>query len=186
MIQLPSPPPRTALLSFGIAISLMSGLLLGMAAWLLGLRLWLGGGLASALLAVAVSSLYVDLVRAPYRWWNKLARRFADAATVYLAGVCYFIIFAAAGRARSNLCLERPRRGQSLWACRESLDPAAYAQQDNSAGKLSARNWMADYCCWSYRSGNLWAICLLPFLVLLGTLSSDREGQLPPDIYTLY
>lgn len=186
MLILPSPLARAWLLSFWLVISVMSGLVLGMLAGLLIAPLWsVVGVLVAALLAVP-GLLWPQVVSLPYRLWNRLARDFVRCARMILTAICFCIIIVV-GRLGSSMLVSRPSAGQSLWVPRGTLSSTAYASQHAGATARPPRqSWIAQFLAWTVRSGNLWACCLLPFLLLLAVLEPEYEPHILADIYTLF
>jgi len=149
---------------------------------------WIALGGVLTLVLAFPGLLRPQIVSIPYLAWNKLAREFARCSRILVMGICYYVIFAAVGRAGSKLMLSRPLSSRSLWIPLEALSPAAYVNQysvikDNSPGE----GWISTYLLWAVRSGNLWACCLLPFLLLLSALESDQNtSEFPTSTYTLF
>jgi hypothetical protein len=186
MLILPSQLWRAWLLSFWLVISVMSGLVFGILAGLCIAPLWsVVGVLATCILAVP-GLVWPQVVMLPYRLWNRLARDFVRCARMILTAICFCIIIVV-GRLGSSMLVSRPSAGQSLWIPRGTLLPMAYASQHASATVQPPRqSWIAQFLTWTVRSGNLWACCLLPFLLLLTVLEPEYEPHMLTDIYTLF
>jgi hypothetical protein len=187
-IDLPSPPRRTRLMSFWLVSSAVSGVLVGILSALLVAPEWIGTGVILALLMAVPGFLWPQFVSRPYQVWNRLARYFARRACLVLIGVCYFVIFVAVGRAGSSLQILRPTFSSSLWLPRGTLTPAAYFHQyDVTVKGFPQTGWVRSYFSWALGSGNVWAVCLLPFLLLLKSLQVDQKSSsFPTNIYTLF
>jgi hypothetical protein len=186
MLSLPSPLWRVWLLSFWLVISVMSGLVLGIFAGLCIAPLWSVVGVLAAPLLAVPGLLWPKIVMLPYRLWNRLARDFVRYARMILTAICFCIIIVV-GRLGSSMMVSRPSAGQSLWIPRGTLSPMAYASQHASVtAHLPRQNWIAQFFTWTIRSGNLWACCLLPFLLLLALLEPEYEPHILTDIYTLF
>jgi hypothetical protein len=189
MITLPPYPPRRAwLTSFGLVMSLVGGLLIGA---LLSLRIspgWFIVGIVVALLLSLPGLLWPQTVSIPYRAWNKLAYAFAHLARLWLTGVCFYIVFVAVGRLGSSLKLDRSSADGSLWVSRETSVPVTYGSPHGIIrAKSSRRGWVSAFVSWALQSGNGWACCLLPFLLLLSVLEGEQEESvLPTHTYTLF
>jgi hypothetical protein len=187
MITLPSRPGRIWLVSFWLVISTVTGGLLGTLLSVLYAPGWFALGLALAL-AMGFSGLqWPKIVAIPYHAWNRLAHYFARAACLLLQGICFYIIFTAIGRAGARLKLDCSDSNESLWVSRHTLTPALYTSQyDAKATGLTRNGWIAVYFFWAIRSGNSWACCLLPFMILLWAFAPTSQDTFPTSIYTLY
>ena len=186
MIVLP-PIREVCLQSFGVVMGLFAGLLIGILSSLLGISrpFILGVGVASAVMFPGL--LWPQMLSLAYRAWNKFARIFAGYARVLLAGICFYIIFVTVGRSGAALRPNRSPGSRSQWIPRETLAPAAYSALHAVPMKRpSEHGWISDFLLWASRSGNLWVVCLLPFLILLSVLETDDEGSFPSGIYTLF
>jgi hypothetical protein len=186
MITLRSPPRRAWVTSFWLAVSLGSGLLVGLlSAFLISPR-WFGLGVMLALVLALPKRLWTQTIA--YRLWNRLARYFGHAAHLWLMGICFAIIVGAVGRKGSSLRLARPSSTASLWMPRRTLAPAAYISQYSTAtAGATEKGWIATFFSWAIQSGNLWALSLLPFFMLLSALRTDqRKSNFPANIYTLF
>ena len=187
-IILPSRPRRAWLMSFWLVSSAASGVLVGLLSALLVAPGWIGAGVILALVMAVPGLLWPRLVSRPYRVWNRLARYFARCARLVLMGICYGVIFVAVGRAGSSLQLRRPPSTTSLWSPRATLASAAYFHQyDAAAPQPPQTGWLRSYLSWARGSGNVCAVCLVPFLLLLKPLQAEQEGSsFPTNIYTLF
>jgi hypothetical protein len=186
MITLPSPPRRAWVMSFWLTVSVGGGLLIGLLSALLISPRWFGLGAMLALVLAVPRLLWAQTIA--YKLWNILARYFGHAAHLWLVGICFAIIVVAVGRKGSSLRLARPSSTASLWMPRGTLAPGAYISQYNVAtAGSSEKGWIATFFSWATQSGNLWALSLLPFFMLLSALRTDqRKSNLPANIYTLF
>ena len=185
MITLPAYWARRAWLrSFWLAVSLVGGLFTGALLACLASPRWVAmGGVAAVVLAVP-GLLWPRLVSLPYRVWNKLAREFARYAGLWLMAICFYIIFVAVGRVGSSLAL-LPSPTGSLWTAREAQEREGW--QGIRPEESLRKGWIAAFISWAARSGNWWACCLLPFLMMLAAFESEPETNgLPTSIYTLF
>jgi hypothetical protein len=190
MIVLPPFPPRRAwLMSFGLVMSLVSGLLIGA---LLSLRMspcWFAVGVVVALMLSLPGLLWPQTVSIPYRVWNKLAYEFSRFARLWLTGICFYIVFVTVGRLGSSFKLASLAADESLWVSREISAPAAYGSSHGIIREEpSEEGWVSAFVSWAMQSGNGWACCLLPFLMLLSAFESEQqeESDLPTHTYTLF
>jgi hypothetical protein len=188
MITLLSPPRRAWLISFWLVMSLGSGLLIGLLLALLMSPRWFGFGVMLALVLALPGLLWPQAIARPYMAWNRLARYFASAASLRLMRICYYIVFVAVGRTGSSLSLAHPPSTTSLWIPRGTLAPSAYVSQHGVATKASPeQGWVAAFLSWAAQSGNVWALSLLPFFILLVALRTDqKKSSFPANIYTLF
>jgi hypothetical protein len=181
------PPPRHLwLISFWLVMSLFGGLLIGVLLTLLVSSQWFSLGMIVAIVLALPGLLWPQAIIIPYRVWNILAHRFTHIARLWLIATCFYTIFVV-GRVGSPLKLTRPTAIQSLWVQRATLAPATYVSQYNTKTKeLPEKGWISTFLSWAVQSGNLWAFCLLPFLILLWALETDQKSSLPTSIYSLY
>ena len=187
MIILPTTPRRAWLMSFWLAICILSGLLFAALTSLLVSPRWFGLGVIVGLGLALPGFLRPQAISILYNVWNRLARTFARAGRLSVMGICFYVILAAVGRTGSSLRLDRPTAGKSLWVPRTTLAPRAYPHQyDNTTKDPRQRGWIATFLSWARESGNWWALPLLPFLVLLSTLDEDTHKIFPANIYTLF
>ncbi len=187
MMILPSPPRRAWLMSFWFVISLSSGFLLGALSRLLGSPLWFLMGMILAMLLAALGLIRPAIVRVSYRVWNDLARFYSRAAGLLLKGICFYGIFVPAGWVGSSLLITRPISSRSLWMPRQTHEPTKYTSQYDALDEdYPHRGWISTLLLWARRSGNIWALFVLPSLILLSALQLDEESSSPSGIYTLF
>ncbi len=187
MLILPSPPRRAGLISFWFVISLSSGFLLGILTPLPGSPPSFLVGMILAMLLAAAGLIRPAIVCLTYRVWNDLARLYCRAAGLLLKGICFYGIFVPAGWAGSSLPLTRPISSRSLWMPRQTYKPATYTSQSNTLDEgYPHRGSISALILWATRSGNIWALFVLPFLILLSALQHDEESSFPSAIYTLF
>lgn len=188
MMTLPASPNRLWQLSFWLVVSSCIGLILAALLWIVVSLPWAGLGLIAGLLLGGAGLLRPRKLSIPYKFWNGLAKKFAHFGQVWVAGVCFYTVFAAVGRTGASLSLARPGSGtKSLWTPRETQAPSTYIYSQKKMFKGSTqRGWVSSFGSWAAESRNLWAVCLLPFLLLLKALDTEQESEFPSDIYTLY
>lgn len=186
-IILPSRPRPACLMGFWLGITLAGGLVIGFLLAVLVSPLVSGIALILALLLALLGFLQRQVVSIVYNAWNWMARRFTGVARRILLRICFYVIFAGVGLTGSSLGIGRPTSSRSMWVRRKTLQPIAYFHQYNlSTKELPRRGWVITFVSWAVRSGNFWAFCLLPFLILLGSLHADQERSFPANIYTLF
>ncbi len=132
----------------------------------------------TVLLLVGAGFFGTDWIRPFYTVWNKGAGLVARVASRLLMGVCFFIVFAAVGLAGARFSRKPPTSASSGWNRR-----GPQVGEENNAPSAGAgikeAVWMRAYVRWARRSGNLWAIVLLPFLSFLSLLAKDEDDTLP-------
>ena len=187
MIILPYRPRRIDIISFWLATSLFSGLLMGTILWFFFSPQRFIFGAIFAFVLFLPGMVYPQTLSLPYSIWNKIARYFASVASIALMGICFYIIFLAVGRTGSRLMVDRPSSIKSLWYPRRTLTPATYISQHHAAEKdFPGKSWISSYLSWAVKSDNLWACSLLPFLILLSFLETGQETTVSSSVYTLY
>jgi hypothetical protein len=168
-------------------LSLCSGGLLGILLALLASPAWGGLGVVLACGLAFPGLLWPQIIVKPYSLWNKLATVLARVARYMLLRICFSIIFVV-GWSGASLQLARPTPTESLWVRRGTLAPHMYAHQYVVAAPTSNHaGWTKTYLSWARRSGNFWAVSLLPFFILLAVVDTDqRDPGFPANIYTLF
>ena len=186
-IILPNQPRRIGLIGFWLTVSTSFALLISLLLWLLSFPQWFWVGVILILGLALFGILQPASVSRPYRFWNRMAGYFARRASLLLMAICYFVIFVAVGLAGARILIAAPVPIQSMWVPRRTEAPAEYASQyDCETKEVPAENWISVLLSWARRSGNLWACCLLPFLLLLSYLETGKESSVSGSIYTLY
>lgn len=188
MVMLPSQPYRGAnLKGFWLVVSASIGALVGSLLILLISPEWFGGGVAIAIVIAPIGLVWPMAVSKPYKAWNLLARYFAASARLALSGISFYIIVVTAGKMGSSLRLTAPAPTRSGWAPRDTLSGERLISPDIFPTRPSIdRSWILDYVSWAARSRNLWAVSLLPFLILLAAFETDTQRSVPSETYTLY
>ncbi|HEX9665703.1 MAG TPA: hypothetical protein VGA95_04000 [Thermodesulfobacteriota bacterium] len=174
-------------MGFWLGLTLAGGLLIGSLLALLVSPILSGVTVILALMFTLLGFLQRQVASIVYEAWNRVARRFTRVARIVLMGICFYIIFVAVGRTGSSLGLARPTSGRSMWVPRKTLQPIGYPHQYNVSRKeLPQRGWIPTFLSWAAQSGNFWAFCLLPFLILLRFLETEEESNFPNNIYSLF
>ena len=182
------PTVRAAYLkSFALSLGLASVLLGG------GLSYWLGPRTPVVLIAVTavvfslLGILRPSIMARPYKLWNSTARYFARGSRLILMSICFYVVFLAVGRAGTSLKLARPMAALSLWTSKKMIAPAAFHYEFSSIENgLTQKGWFLSYFYWSKTSGQLWALCLVPFLVMLASVEIYTDRRFPAGVYTLF
>jgi hypothetical protein len=184
-VRLPVKPRRALLRSFCLA---------GSSTALMVLLLLLGfshqfvmAGAAVVLLAV-IGIISPTTMIIPYRGWNKCAEYYARVARHYFSVLCFHLIVRLVGRTALTAQFIWPNHSASFWVPRSTLGSDCYSSQHEGPDTASAcASWIITFLLWARGTSNLWAICLLPFLVLLGSVTPEEEkGSRSSDIYTLF
>jgi hypothetical protein len=187
MITLPRPPRRAHLRSFWIALCAMLGLSVTIIMWFFALPHPLAIPFATGTAPVAVGLIVPRWIGPFYAIWNKLARRVAYITRLALMGICYFVIFVVVRQAGARFTRKRPRYMRTTWTRRGNQAETTGPSFSSVTSKdPTERGWATAYFIWARRTGNWWAIVLLPFLFLLSVLADDDRKTLPAHIYTLF
>ena len=183
MIVLPS-PRRAHLRAFCLVQGALAAIVTMIVAGLLGGRQYLGIAIVPAGLLAVVGLWYPKAAESFYAAWSRAAERYAKVARDMVLKICYCIVFALVGRVGSGI--QRTRVRESLWAARSTNLPEEYASQYDAAPRGSLRSWPFTYLNWTRRSGNFGAAGLLPFLMLIAALDTEKSSAYPVAIYTLF
>jgi hypothetical protein len=155
-----------------------------LAGWL-GEARWMSAGLVVFVALGTFLFLWEPGAWRLYHGWNRwLVRPYTAWAGQVVMRLCYFIIFAAVGRAGSRLPLAQGHAGGSGWSDRQSLPASAYRVP--GPGFSNRLEWIRGYLAWSFRSGNAWSAALLPFITVLWMCSGGQEEKPEANIYTLF
>jgi hypothetical protein len=136
---------------------------------------------------VVVGLIMTDWIRPFYAIWNWVARRVAYVTRLALMGICYFVVFVVVAQAGARFTRKRPRSMRTTWTPRGNQAETPGPRFSSVTLKdATERGWATAYFIWARRTGNWWAIFLLPFLSLLSVLAHDDKEALPAHIYTLF
>lgn len=187
MIHLPVHPRRAWLRSFWFAVALLGGLVMGGTLAVFVSWPWFGVGAILGLVMALPGLLFPQIVAPPYRAWYWLSEWYMRLARFIIKGICFYVVFGVAGLAGSSLKLTPPSDAESCWLPRKTLPPTSNLHQyDAPPLDHRRRGWQATYISWAVRSGNWWAIGLLPFLIILAPLEPEEDQSFPANIYTLF
>jgi hypothetical protein len=186
MVTLP-PLEDASLRSFVFILGPLCGASVALLSWSWGLSRPFALGMLTAIAWIVPALLAPTFARFSYRVWNRIAFEFARVARIFIAGICFYVIMVAVGRAGSAIRLRPPESGESMWVPRSTLAADAYrAQAAEPAEGAQTTSWASSYIAWAVKRGNFWYCVMLPFLMLLSALDAPREETVPTDVYTLY
>jgi hypothetical protein len=136
---------------------------------------------------VAVGLMVPEWIGPFYAIWNKVARRVAFITRLALMGICYFVVFVVVAQGGARFTRKRPRSMRTTWTPRgNQAETSGPSFSSMRVKDLTERGWVTEYFIWARRTGNWWAIVLIPFLSLLSVLADDDKDTLPAHIYTLF
>lgn len=166
----------TALVS--LAVLLVAALVLAL----------LGAGVAAVvLLALAALSGVAACVPGPakplYRSGAKVVALFARLVRGVARLACFAVV-TAAGTTSTSLVDDAGSR-RSAWTTKTSVPPDSYANPFVLPG-TRRRGWATGFVHWAVRSGNAWAVTLLPFLALVRSAQETDDHEVAGEIYALY
>lgn len=155
--------------------------------WFLALPHPLSIPLATGTGLAAVGLMMTEWIHPFYALWNKVARTVAFITRLALMGICYFVVFVVVAQAGARFTRKHPRSMRTTWTPRgnqaETTGPSFSSMRLKDP---TERGWATAYFIWARRTGNWWAIVLLPFLSLLSALADDDKKTLSGHIYTLF
>jgi hypothetical protein len=187
-ITLPAECRRAAVRGFGCVLSAGLGAAVAGVGWALNWPPFAALGALVVITAVPIAFFQEQRLARLYRIWNKrVARPISGAMTRYVLAICYYIIFVAAGRSGSRLDARSAAPVASAWKSRLPLTADAYRATFAASDPGQTRGgWIRNYLAWAGRSGNSWAIILIPFLIILRVFSPEEEAEVSGNIYTLF
>jgi hypothetical protein len=188
MLQLPYPPRRAWLHSFWLALSLYSGVTAGILLALLQVTHWLAVALILTISMAGAGLLLPQVSVKVYQFWNRAIGWIGRWIRLGILAICYGCICLATAHKGHAIGLERPAAHGSLWIARGTLASFAYDHQYAAPNPMpSPRSRFTTYLRWAKQSGNGWAVCLFPFLLLLMVVDAEQStSDFPANIYTLY
>jgi hypothetical protein len=173
--------------SFWLIICVLMALVTAIVAWSLGWPWPVGIALSVGALLASLVLIQENVVWFFYRAWNVFVKMFAAISRQVATRVCYFIVFGVVGRAGSHFPLTASRASGSFWIKRDLLVHNVFRESlATNIGSPRRLDWIHDYFRWTIRSGNMWAITLLPFLVILWICSKPQAETKELNIYTLF
>lgn len=115
------------------------------------------------------------------RVWSKISVKISRLTKRYVLTILYYVVLPIIALSGHRVSLEKPLR-ESEW----------HNWSENNELKLifkqSGKNWVFNYMSWAFRSKNVWAVFLLPFILIL-KITEEPSGGPPPEsllMYTLY
>ncbi len=105
-----------------------------------------------------------------FKIWSKISRKARKLVRQYVLIIIRYIMFPIISLAGSKMILKKPA-GSSLWS---EWNEKFYSEL---IAKQSEKHWVVSYILWSYRTKNLWALFLLPFILLLK--ATEESGDAP-------
>ena len=186
--MLPDTPRPPWISSFWSVLSVFTALGLEIAGWLLFEPSRLGYGVATALAMMVMGRVWPALPRATYRKWNALTRFGNRGLRFAVIAVCYHMVVGPVSWLGSRMKVEAGRDAGTLWQPRAAAGSASYFHPYEETGATGGGGpWSRSFRTWATGSGNVWALCLLPFLTVLARLEVRGEGDaVPTDIYTVF
>jgi hypothetical protein len=173
MLTLPLKPRRAELRAFATIVAAMVAVVFCLTGLLMAGAAGLAGGIATSIGALLGAWVRPKGFRSIYRSWNRLGAVASKLAGRVISGACYLVV-SAAGIAGGRLQWRSPER--TAWVAR-NLQWRPREQEDHGIRGLAA---------WGVRTGNRWAIALIPYLAVLRIVGSKGQGSLGQDVYTLY
>jgi hypothetical protein len=102
-----------------------------------------------------------------------------------VAQLACFTIVASARLTGTSLVVALPG-SDSMWTPKGSLPADAYVNPYAFSSVPGGRGWMRGYIRWARHTHNMWALTLLPFLVVLRSAQQSADHSIRGEIYSLY
>lgn len=184
MFTLP-PPRRGYLRAFSLVQSAYSGVLVTVLAGAVGMRRHILLGIIVGFLMALSGLVWPQATAGFYRSWTRWAGNYGRWARGLLVRICYYFVLTPVASAGSTIKSDRKRN--STWTPRSTLSPLTYGSQYDRLFPGCNSSWIAAYYPgWAYKSTNLWALGLLPFLVVIAALDEEGKERYSGHIYTLF
>jgi hypothetical protein len=142
------------------------------------------------IVGIVLSALFlVASVRAdgPYRLYhayNVFTAIYARLMRGVAQGACFAIV-ASARLTGTSLVVALPG-SDSMWTAKGSLPADAYVNPYAFSSVPGGRGWIRGYVRWARHTHNVWALTLLPFLVVLRSAQQFSDHSIRGEIYSLY
>jgi hypothetical protein len=115
--------------------------------------------------------------------WNRGVWFITYVLRAYTLRVCYYVLFAAVGRAGSSLGLELAQTESSRWISRARRETPF----ENHRLLEGRTGWGRELLDLAGRPGRRWMVCLLPVVAILYLLRDKQpESVMLSSTYTLY
>ena len=102
-----------------------------------------------------------------------------------VAQAACFAIVASARLTGTSLVVALPG-SDSMWTPKSSLPADAYVNPYAFSSVPGGRGWTRGYIRWARHTHNMWALTLLPFLVVLRSAQQSADHSIRGEIYSLY
>jgi hypothetical protein len=182
-ITLPNALRRGEQRSFCIAVSTIALTVLPL---ITGFSVMLGYAAGAIVCACIVGLVFPRLIRIPYRIWNKSAKLFARFACMYLIIIAFHLVLRPAAILKSRWAHSK-RKSTSSWVLKDPGSARTYETQYQMPDGLSVlAPWPLAFLSWAWRTADIPAMFLLPFLMMISFLQLEEEGSQISDIYTLF
>jgi hypothetical protein len=187
MVTLPDCPRRATLISFWMIVVSAAGLLSYAAIRSIHALAALPLAASGTLVIGAIGWARPRFIERIYDGWNTAASLYARGARLMVQAVCYVAVFGLIGRAGSRLPMREPFPNASAWRLHPQLPTAAYfSSHVRSTDSEHRGGWIRRFAAWTWQTGHLWPLSVLPFFLLLDELEPGRRYEPAPHIYTLY
>jgi hypothetical protein len=185
MIRLTNHPTRALVHSLWLVLCVASGLVVGLAAWLVGLPLWPAWWAGATLVPAILGLVQPSLERGAYFGWRRVASGVCRRSAGLLERTAFLVVWMV-GRLGGDLRLRRPVGAGSGWVPRTTLSAEAYSGTGPD-GDAPSSGWVTDLWNWGRGSGNGWIWALIPVLALLRQVGQESASAAPSTTtYTLY
>jgi hypothetical protein len=116
-----------------------------------------------------------------YKIWLKISHRVLKLIRNYTLCVLYYIVFPIISLAGSKMKTKKSPAESSWLTWGDSFDKGVITRQ-------TTENWSIRYLSWSLKSGNIWAIFLYPFFLILKSAENSSDTPSPGFlmVYTLF
>ena len=185
MLRITLPPPsRGRLYSFWLVQSACAGFLAVIVGKATGVPQFVLAGISLGFLMALVGYAWPNAISGFYHTWDRWAATYAAWASRLLLKICYLVVFTLVRLAGSRMTRDRKR--QTMWMPRTTTAAEAYGSQSDLPLAAGSQGWVRSYVRWASKSGNLWAVSLLPFLILIAVLDPERSQGYAGSLYTLF
>lgn len=187
MIIMPSRPTQSFVNNFWSVICasfvvFLSGILFPLLGWY-----GIGIGVIIFLVLHVVGRRWKSVASLFYAKWNQLAKGYANISRWWIERIFFFLILRTVGLWDSSSPLSLSSPTCSMWKRRNTLFPDSEKKHfSNNLSQRRSKGWVGEYVSWAWKSGNVWAVWLIPFLLILTPLEMDEPSARADNIYTLF